>query len=211
MSKTALIETVQPEIAHVHILNEDGDPKKAVVLSGIAIQGDVQNRNGRVYPKAEIENAVKQMKERIAKDGPIPGECDHPDNLGLDLARVSHLIKDVWMEGADGHAKFEIMPFGLGEIITGLIRHGMKMGVSSRGSGNVDGNGVVSEFEIVTIDVVANPSAPDAYPRPIVESLQSSRSGREVLKLAEMVQQDPKAQEYLKKGILNFMKTELKL
>jgi len=180
MSRKTLIETVQPEIAAVHVLNESNDPKKAVVLAGIAIQGDTQNRNGRVYPKTEIENAVKQMKERISSSGPIPGECDHPDNLGLDLARVSHLIKDIWMDGADGHAKFEIMPFGLGEIITGLIKHGMNMGVSSRGSGNVDGNGIVSDFEILTIDMVANPSAPDAYPRPILESLHSSRSGREV-------------------------------
>jgi hypothetical protein len=210
MTKTALIETVQPEFANVHLI-ESADEKKAVVLSGIAIQGDIKNRNGRVYPKAEIENAVKQMKERLQKDGPIPGECDHPDNLGLDLARVSHLIKDVWMEGADGHAKFEIMPFGLGEIITGLIRHGMKMGVSSRGSGNVDSQGNVSDFEILTIDVVANPSAPDAYPRPIVESLHSSRSGREVMSLAEAVRQDPQAQKYLKEGLIEFMKNELKL
>lgn len=210
MSRQTLVETVQPEIAHVQLLNE-GENQKAILLAGTAIQGDIKNRNGRVYPKAEIENAVKQMKERLDSDGPIPGECDHPDNLGLDLARVSHLIKDVWMEGADGHAKFEIMPFGLGEIITGLIQHGMKMGVSSRGSGNVDSQGIVSEFEILTIDVVANPSAPNAYPRPIVESLQNSRSGREVMSLAEAVRQDPQAQSYLTKGIIEFMKTELKV
>jgi len=208
MTRSVLVETIMPEIASVELMEGTG---KAIILSGTAIQGDVKNRNGRMYPKDEIINAVNQMKGRINKDGPIPGECDHPDNLGLDLARVSHLIKDIWMDGADGHAKFEIMPFGLGEIITGLIKHGMKMGVSSRGSGNVDSNGVVSDFEIITIDVVANPSAPDAYPRPIVESLQSSKRGHEVLKLAEMVRQDPKAQVYLREGILGFMKHELKL
>ena len=209
MSKQSLVEWVQPEFASVQI-DESKSSEKALVLAGIAIQGDVKNRNGRVYPKSEIENAVSDLKERIKRDGPVPGECDHPDNLGLALDRVSHLIEDIWMDGADGHARFKVMPFGLGEIITGLVRHGMKIGVSSRGSGNVDSQGNVSDFEIITIDIVANPSAPNAYPTPILESLQSSRSGRGVLNLSEAIRQDPKAQDYFKKELVSFMKDILK-
>lgn len=209
MSKQSLVEWVQPELARVHI-HESRESGKALLLSGTAIQGDVKNRNGRVYPKSEIEAAVADLKERIKRDGPVPGECDHPDNLGLALDRVSHLIEDIWMEGTDGHAKFKVMPFGLGEIITGLVEHGMKIGVSSRGSGNVDGQGNVSDFEIVTIDIVANPSAPNAYPTPILESLQASRQGREVLSLSEAIRQDPKAQTYFKNELVSFMKNVLK-
>jgi hypothetical protein len=208
MTKQVLVERVMPEIARVNIL-ESADAGKPLLLKGIAIQGDVQNRNGRVYPKGEIENAVKELKERISRDGPVAGECDHPDNLGLALDRISHLIEDIWMDGPDGHAKFKVMPFGLGEIITGLVKHGMKIGVSSRGSGNVDGQGRVSDFEIVTIDIVANPSAPNAYPKPILESLQGSPSGRTVTNLAEAIRQDPKAQKYFSNAVLDFLKKEL--
>lgn len=209
MSKQSLVEWTTPEAASVQIVEGAGEAKN-LLLSGIAIQGDVQNRNGRIYPKEEIETAVTDLRNRIKRDGPVPGECDHPDNLGLALDRVSHLIEDIWMDGSDGHAKFNVMPFGLGEIITGLVRHGMKIGVSSRGSGNVDASGRVSDFEIVTIDIVANPSAPNAYPTPILESLQASRQGRSVSSLAEAVRQDPKAQKYFVKELMSFVQNELK-
>lgn len=206
MSKRVdLFEYHDPTLASLQIITE-GETTKSLVLAGVSIQGDVQNKNGRIYPKDEIERAVADMKQRISDLGPILGECDHPDNLQISLDRVSHLIKDVWMEGANGHAKFEVLPMGLGEIITGLVRHGAKIGVSSRGSGSVDGNGKVSDFEIVTIDIVANPSAPNAYPKPILESLMSTKKGREVLSLNEALRHDEAAQKYFANTIGQFLK-----
>lgn len=204
MARQDLFEYFEPSIAAVHVLNEGSDDPKRLVLAGTAIQGDVRNRNGRIYPKVEIERAVADMKSRIGDTGPILGELDHPDNLQIALDRVTHLIKDVWMEGADGFAKFDILQAGYGELVTAMVRQGAKIGVSSRGSGSVDGDGVVSDFEIVTIDIVANPSAPNAYPKPITESFQT-RKGRELISLNEAMRHDKAAQKYFVKSFETFL------
>lgn len=204
MARQDLFEYFEPSVAAVHVLNEGSDDPKRLVLAGIAIQGDVRNRNGRIYPKVEIERAVQDMKNRIGETGPILGELDHPDNLQIALDRVTHLIKDVWMEGVDGFAKFDILQAGYGELVTAMVRQGAKIGVSSRGSGSVDGDGVVSDFEIVTIDIVANPSAPNAYPKPITESLQT-RNGRELISLNEAMRHDKAAQKYFVKSMTEFL------
>ncbi len=199
-----LVEWVMPNQANVAVLEGEG-ANKSLYLKGIAIQGDVRNRNNRVYPKSEIERAVAEMKARISDYGPIAGECDHPDNLTTALERVSHLIEDVWMDGADGHAKFKVVDVGLGSLVGGLIKAGMRVGVSSRGSGNVDSNGNVSDFEIHTIDVVANPSAPEAYPTPILESIMKSSIGREAYSLAHIVKENAEAQSEFRKAFNEFL------
>lgn len=142
-------------------------------LKGIAIQADRRNLNERVYPYAEIAKAVNNMAERIEKYGPIGCECDHPESLTVNLDRIAGMITQVWMEGANGMATIQLLDTSLGKDIRTMIEAGMKLGVSSRGSGNVDHNGYVSDFEIVTIDIVAQPSAPDAYPKAVFESLNN--------------------------------------
>lgn len=147
--------------------------RKNCYLKGIAIQADRRNLNERVYPFAEIAKAVRNMAERISKGESILCECDHPETLTVNLDRVVGMITSVWMEGANGMATIMLLDTTLGKDIRTMIEHGVKLGVSSRGSGNVDHNGVVSDFEIVTIDIVAQPSAPDAYPQAVFESLNS--------------------------------------
>jgi hypothetical protein len=206
MSRQDLFEYAEPKVAALQIKEGEGDAAtKSLVLAGIAIQGDIRNRNGRIYPAKEIERAVLDMKAKINEFGPILGESDHPDNLQISLSRVSHLIKDVWMEGANGLAKFEVLPVGEGEIITSMVRHGAKIGVSSRGSGAVDHDGMVSDFEIVTIDIVANPSAPGAYPKPILESMRRTKTGQEAVKLAEALRHDDSAQKHFLNAIDRFL------
>lgn len=147
--------------------------RKNCYLRGIAIQADRRNLNERVYPFAEIARAVNNMAERIRRGESILCECDHPETLTVNLDRVVGMITEVWMEGANGMATIMLLDTTHGKDIRTMIESGVKLGVSSRGSGNVDHNGIVSDFEIVTIDIVAQPSAPDAYPKAVFESLNS--------------------------------------
>jgi len=111
------------------------------------------------------------------------------------------------MHGSDGIGKLKILPTPMGNLVKTLLESGVKLGVSSRGSGNVSEGGKVSDFEIVTVDIVAQPSAPDAYPDPIYEKLQHYKKGGSLMELAEAVRHDKKAQKHLTKGIVSFIDT----
>lgn len=203
MSRKVLIETILPDSNPVRLI--EGKDGGKVSLEGIAIQGEVQNHNGRTYPLLEITSAVSSMNDRITKLGPILGECDHPEGIQTSVARASHLVTKMWIFERDGHAKFEVVPVGLGSIVEGFIRRGARLGVSSRGTGNVSARGMVSEFDIVTIDIVANPSAPNAYPAPIIESAMDTRLGRATLDVAAAFQQDKKAQKHFERALEAFI------
>lgn len=184
---------------------ENGQGGKDLYMHGIFIQGDQRNQNQRVYPVNEIASAVKTLKEKIAGGYSVLGEADHPDDLNINIDRVSHTIVDMDMNGSDGIGKLKMLPTPMGNICKTLLESGVKLGVSSRGSGNVDGSGNVSEFEIVTVDIVANPSAPDAYPDPIYEQMMNHRKGNSIWDVATSAQYDPKAQKYLKEEMIRFI------
>jgi hypothetical protein len=174
---------------------------KTLYMKGIFIQGGVRNFNERVYPVKEIDRAVDRVNEILAKGESVIGECDHPEELTINLDRVSHLINEMWMEGSNGMGKLQILPTPKGNIIRTLIESHVKLGVSSRGVGNVDEHGEVSGFEIITVDVVARPSAPEAYPKPVYESL-NTRRGRIIDDLANAAVNDPMAMRHLKREML---------
>jgi hypothetical protein len=199
------------DTAGLKILNEGDDVSgKTLFLEGICIQGDVKNHNGRVYPTEQIRSAVDQINECIRRDNGVPGELDHPQELQIHLDRVSHSIVKMWMDGANGMGKLKLLPTPCGEIAKTLLTSGVKLGVSSRGSGNVDHQGRVSEFDMLTVDIVAKPSAPSAYPIPVYEALNHRRLGHNIMDLAESVRHDAKAQKYLKQTLLRWV-DELKL
>ena len=150
---------------------EDSSGKRQCTMRGIFIQADKRNLNERVYPLHEISSAVNNMTNRIRGGNSILGECDHPDTLTVNLDRVSHIITDIAMDGSNGIGTLKMLPTPHGKLIQTMLENGVKLGVSSRGSGNVDGSGFVSDFDIVTVDIVAQPSAPDAYPTAVFESL----------------------------------------
>jgi len=175
-------------------------------MEGIFIQGGVKNQNQRVYPVNEIANAVKSLQEKITKGFTVLGEADHPDDLNINLDRVSHMITNIQMNERDGIGKLKMLPTPMGNICKTLLESGVKLGVSSRGSGNVDGSGNVSDFEIVTVDIVANPSAPDAYPDPIYEQIMNHRRGGTIWDVATAVKHDNRAQKYLQSEVVNFIK-----
>jgi hypothetical protein len=186
------------------IVESDDKDGKSLHMSGICIQGGIRNANQRVYPVNEIGKAVKTLNDQIQNGYSVLGEVDHPDDLKINLDRVSHMITNMWMDGPNGYGKLKILPTPMGQLIRTMLESGVKLGVSSRGSGNVkeDGSGEVSDFEIITVDMVAQPSAPGAYPTPIYEHLMNSRGGLSALRIAQEVKGDPKAQKYLKESLL---------
>ena len=189
------------------VMESDDKDGKNLHLKGIAIQGGIRNANQRVYPVDEIERAVKTLNDQIQNGYSVLGEVDHPDDLKVNLDRVSHMITNMWMEGPNGYGKFKILPTPMGNLIRTMLEAGVKLGVSSRGSGNVDDmSGKVSDFEIITVDIVAQPSAPGAYPTPVYEHLMNSRGGYKALQVAKEVKEDPKAQKYLQESLLQIIK-----
>ena len=189
------------------VLESDDKEGKNLFLKGIAIQGGIKNANGRVYPVSEITKAVKTLNDQVANGYSVLGEVDHPDDLKVNLDRVSHMITDMWMDGPNGYSKMKILPTPMGNLIRTMLESGVKLGVSSRGSGNVDDrSGEVAEFEIITVDIVAQPSAPGAYPTPVYEHLMNVRGGNKALLVANEVREDPKAQKYLKESLLQIIK-----
>jgi|TARA_Y100000114_G_scaffold155518_1_gene179906 hypothetical protein len=199
-----LIEKMSPSQAA--LVAERDNEGKDLYMKGIFIQGEKQNHNGRVYPLTEISKAVKTLQEKIEGGYSVLGEADHPDDLNINLDRVSHVIENIQMNGSDGIGKLKLLPTPMGNICTTLIESGVKLGVSSRGSGNVTESGKVSDFEIVTVDIVANPSAPEAYPDPIYEQLMNhGRKGNVLMDVARATEHDKKAQKYLKEEILRFI------
>ena len=187
--------------------SDDQNGKKNLYLKGIAIQGGIRNANQRVYPVGEITNAVKTLNDQIQNGYSVLGEVDHPDDLKVNLDRVSHMITDMWMDGPNGYGKMKILPTPMGNLIKTMLEAGVKLGVSSRGSGNVnESSGEVADFEIITVDIVAQPSAPGAYPTPVYEHLMNNRGGYAAWRTAQEVKQDPKAQQYIKESMLNIIK-----
>jgi len=193
--------------ARVQILHE-GENGKDLYMKGICIQGGIKNANQRVYPVNEIGKAVKTLNDQIGSGYSVLGEVDHPDDLKINLDRVSHMITEMWMDGPNGYGKLKILPTPMGQLVKTMLESGVKLGVSSRGSGNISeyGGGEVSDFEIITVDVVAQPSAPGAYPTPIYEHLMNTKGGNMAKGLAAEVRNDEKAQKYLKEALTNIIK-----
>jgi hypothetical protein len=170
-------------------------------LKGIMMQAELKNGNGRVYPLAEIAKAVETAQERIKSGHYILGELNHPDTLSINLANVSHCITECSMDGNNAIGKMKLLNTPAGNIAKGLIEGGVRLGVSSRGTGNVNEGGGVSDFAFVTVDIVSQPSAPEAYPNVVQEAMGSKK----VMTLAEAVVHDKKAQAYFKKEIFSLL------
>jgi hypothetical protein len=197
--------------ASMEVLSEGEGNKKSLYMKGIFIQGGVRNANERVYPVSEIESAVNALNEQVTEGYSVLGEVDHPDDLKINLDRVSHMITQMWMDGANGFGKLKILPTPMGQLVSTMLESGVKLGVSSRGSGNVnDANGHVSDFEIVTVDIVAQPSAPNAYPKAIYEGMMNMKHGHKTLEIAKDAQSNAKVQRYLKEEVMRLI-SDLKI
>jgi hypothetical protein len=186
---------------------DNGKGGKSLFMEGIFVQGAKQNQNQRIYPVSEITKAVNSVQGKIDEGFTVLGEADHPDDLQVNLDRVSHMIERMWMQGSDGYGRLKLLPTPMGNICITLLDNGVKLGVSSRGSGEVDNSGNVSGFEIQTVDIVANPSAPDAYPDPLYEQIMNGKRGNILLDVAAAKTQDDAAQKYLQEEVLKFIES----
>jgi hypothetical protein len=203
MATILLTEELSPTEAR--IIQESSTDGKSMWLNGVCMQSAIKNRNGRNYPLNEIAEAVKNAQQRIKENNGIFGELDHPQSLQINSDRISHVITEMWMSGNDAYGKAKLINTPMGNIAQELLRSGVKLGVSSRGAGNVNESGDVAGFQFITYDIVITPSAPNAYPGMVYESLEQAKNGNKILTLAEQVRNDPAAQKYFKKEIMKWL------
>ena len=159
---------------NVNLVTEEVNGEKQYHIDGIFMQAEQKNRNGRVYPSKVLMNEVKKYNNDYVKSKRAMGELVHPDGPQLNLERVSHLIKELRIDGNDVYGKAKILDTPYGKIVKNLISEGVKIGVSSRGMGSLKQNSsgvneVQDDFSLSAVDIVADPSAPDAFVEGIME------------------------------------------
>jgi len=161
-------------IEDVQVLVEESNGKKNLYIEGVFLQGDIKNRNGRVYPFSVLEREVGRYNESYVSAGRALGGLGHPDGPTVNLDRVSHKIVSLRAEGSNFIGKAQILSTPMGNIAKSLLESGVKLGVSSRGMGSIEekngANYVRDDFMLATAaDIVADPSAPDAFVNGIME------------------------------------------
>lgn len=197
-----LSEHLTPNVTKMSELRKGKD----LYLSGLFMVGEQRNGNRRVYPKHEIANAVEQANSQLSQGYSIMGELQHPTTMTINLDRVSHLITEIRSEGDNAYGKMKILDTPCGNIARALLDGGAKLGVSSRGTGNLSESGIVSNFVFSTIDIVSVPSGPGCYPEMVYESQNDGR----IMSLAEAAVHDERAQHYLLQEMKKFMDSIIK-
>ena len=169
------MKLITEEISNVKIITEGKGPNKKLYIEGVFLQGEIKNRNGRMYPIQTLCNEVKRYNENFIQKGRALGELGHPDGPTVNLDRVSHKITSLVQEGNNFRGKAQILNTPMGKIASSLLDEGVMLGVSSRGVGSLrmtnEGHKIVGEdFQLATAaDIVADPSAPDAFVNGIME------------------------------------------
>ena len=168
------MKLITESIEDIQILTEEKDGKKTLYIEGVFLQSEIKNRNGRIYPFDVLNKEVERYSEEYVKAGRALGELGHPDGPTVNLDRVSHKITSLKAEGNNFMGKARILDTPMGTIAKSLLGEGVKLGVSSRGMGSLkEDNGVKyvsDDFMLATAaDIVADPSAPDAFVNGIME------------------------------------------
>ncbi len=169
------MKLITEEISSVKFITEGKGSKKKLYIEGVFLQGDIKNRNGRMYPVQTLEREVGRYNENFTKKGRALGELGHPEGPTVNLDRVSHKITSLVREGNNFKGRAQILNTPMGKIASSLLDEGVQLGVSSRGIGSLredrTGCKVVGEdFQLATAaDIVADPSAPDAFVNGIME------------------------------------------
>ena len=168
------MKLITESIEDIEVLVEESNGSKNLYIEGVFLQGDIKNRNGRVYPFSVLEKEVGRYNESYVVTGRALGELGHPDGPTVNLDRVSHKIVSLKSEGSNFRGKAQILTTPMGNIARNLLESGVKLGVSSRGMGSIEerngANYVRDDFMLATAaDIVADPSAPDAFVNGIME------------------------------------------
>lgn len=203
MQTQMLTEYLSPNEAN---LIESVQQDQSYYMAGIMMQTQVKNGNGRIYDLNEMTNVVSESMKKIQEGHLIMGELSHPNHLTIDLDRVSHAITEMRMDGSNVVGKMKLLNTPSGQIARGIMEGGVRLGVSSRGSGSVGTDGRVKGFSFLTVDVVSTPSASQAYPDLVREAQENTK----IVTLAEAMVNDPKAQKYLRAEIKKFLRSIIK-
>ena len=168
------MKLITEQIEDVKLITEEKNGKKLLYIEGVFLQSELKNRNGRMYPFSVLDREVKRYNEEYIKSKRALGELGHPDGPTINLDRVSHRITDLRAEGNNFIGKAQILDTPMGNIAKNLLDEGVQLGVSSRGMGSIqkseDCNVVADDFMLTTAaDIVADPSAPDAFVNGIME------------------------------------------
>tara|TARA_B100001113_G_scaffold108348_1_gene87839 strand:- start:1254 stop:1904 length:651 start_codon:yes stop_codon:yes gene_type:complete len=169
------MKLITEEVSKVKFISEGKGANKKLYIEGVFLQGGIKNRNGRMYPVETLAREVGRYNESFVKKGRALGELGHPDGPTVNLDRVSHKITSLTQEGNNFRGKAQLLSTPMGKIASSLIDEGVTLGVSSRGVGSLreDNNGakvVGEDFQLATAaDIVADPSAPDAFVNGIME------------------------------------------
>tara|TARA_X000000368_G_C23002362_1_gene699563 strand:- start:491 stop:1138 length:648 start_codon:yes stop_codon:yes gene_type:complete len=168
------MKLITEKVEDVKVLTEEKNGKKRLYIEGTFLQGEIKNRNGRMYPLSTLEREVSKYNEQYIKSGRSLGELGHPDGPTVNLDRASHLITSLVQEGNNFRGRARILDTPMGNIAKNLLDEGVKLGVSSRGIGSLkETNGckiVADDYMLATAaDIVADPSAPDAFVNGIME------------------------------------------
>jgi hypothetical protein len=168
------MKLITENIEEISVLVEEANGKKHLYIEGVFLQSEIKNRNGRVYPFDVLNREVQRYNESYVKSGRALGELGHPDGPTVNLDRVSHRITELRADGTNFYGKARILETPMGNIAKSLLEEGVKLGVSSRGMGSLEekngANYVRDDFMLATAaDIVADPSAPDAFVNGIME------------------------------------------
>ena len=168
------MKLITENIEEINVLIEENNGKKNLYIEGIFLQSEIKNRNGRVYPYEVLNREVQRYNEQYVKSGRALGELGHPDGPTVNLDRVSHKIISLKSEGSNFIGKAQVLDTPMGKIAKSLLEEGVRLGVSSRGMGSLEerngANYVRDDFMLATAaDIVADPSAPDAFVDGIME------------------------------------------
>jgi hypothetical protein len=205
MKQQLLVESLSH--AQTNIISESTNDGKTLYLSGIFAQAEVRNRNNRIYPLLTMTEAVNKLQKSIEENGGCFSALDHHQTLVPPPDKISHVIQKVYMEGNNCMGKLKLLNTPMGLIAKTLIESGTKIGVSSVSTGTLSEDNIVSDMTMYGIDIVTNPSSPNAYPNSLYESLDETSKGRHIMTLAESIQEDATAQKYLVKELKKFFES----
>jgi len=208
------MKLITEQIEDIEILTEENDGKKDTFIKGIFLQTEINNRNGRMYKYATMEREVNKYNEEFVQRGRALGELGHPDGPTINLDRVSHKIVELYPEGTNFIGKAKLLETPMGKIAKSLLDEGVQLGVSSRGLGSIRKEGntnvVADDFMLATAaDIVADPSAPDAFVEGIYEGKEWVMEGNRIKEvhieqIKQMLDTAPSSQELQERKLRAF-------
>jgi len=184
----------------IQIITEEKEGKKSYFIEGVFMQSDIKNRNGRVYPTSVLVKEATRYNKEFVEANRAMGELGHPEGPQLNLDRVSHIIKEMKIDGKNIWGRAKVMDTPYGKIVKNMIDEGVKFGVSSRGVGSLkttkDGiNEVQNDFNLAAVDIVADPSAPDAFVEGVMEGKEwalENGNWKQIERIRETIKRTPK-------------------